>query len=134
MNGRGFWTHCIPPGSRSVPPTKSQKNLRQIKPQKPAQKVSANYGQARYSKEDQALTNTRSDSNKARVLVPNQVSHFCEMSEVSVEEPESAIGMNDEERCSKRGGLQQPAEEKKEGKMEVKNERVKWNVAAHCRR
>ena len=34
------WTHWNPPGSRNVPPMKSQKNLRQIKPQKPAQKVS----------------------------------------------------------------------------------------------
>jgi hypothetical protein len=46
------------------------------------------------------------------------------MSEVSVEELESAIGMDDEERCSKGRGPQQPAEEKKkEGKVEVKNER-----------
>ena len=41
-------THCSPPGSRNVPPTKSQKNLRQIKPQKPAQKVSAdNYSETK---------------------------------------------------------------------------------------
>ena len=38
---RDCWTHWNPPGSRNVPPTKSQKNLRQIRPQKPAQNVSA---------------------------------------------------------------------------------------------
>ena len=43
------------------------------------------------TKEDQTLTDTRSDSNQAGVLMPNEVSHFCLTSEVSVGEPESAI-------------------------------------------
>ena len=54
MNGR--WTHCNPPGSRNVPPTKSQKNLRQIRPQKPAQKVSADIRKDTSDKDGKAVS------------------------------------------------------------------------------
>jgi hypothetical protein len=80
-------TDCIPPGSRKVPPTKSQKNLRQIKPQNPAQKVSARTragwpdeligDPTGRKKEENALTNAGSDSDKAGVFVPNELSHIC---------------------------------------------------------
>ena len=52
--------------------------------------------------ENEGLTNTRSDSDKTRVLVPNEVSHVCIMSKVEVAgEGKSGVEMNDGEHCSK---------------------------------
>jgi len=46
--------------------------------------------------------NTRSDSDKAGILVPNEVSHVCLMSRIDMDEKlESAAEMKYGERCSR---------------------------------
>ena len=58
---------------------------------------------------EQQLTNTRGDSNKAGVLVPNEIPHVCSMSRIGIERMLwGAVEMKDGERCSRGRWFRQP--------------------------